>query len=119
MERKKFRTVYYYKNYFPDYLSGLNSRIQKKFKWILIFVEEIDRIPVKFLKHLEGTDGLYEIRVEFEANAYRIFCFFDEGQIIVVLNSFQKKSEKTPKKEIDLALKLKKQYFDEKKQKSH
>ena len=115
MERKKARTVHYYRNYYFDYLDELSLRVQKKFSWILDFVETIDRIPVKFLKHLEGTDGLYEIKVEFEGNAYRIFCFFDQGRIIVVLNCFQKKSEKTPQKEIELALKLKKQYFHEKK----
>lgn len=114
MKEKKYRTVYYFSNYYFDYLNKLNHRVQKKFRWILTFIQEVDRIPVKFLKHLEGTDGLYEIRVEFEGNAYRIFCFFDKGQIIVVLNCFQKKSEKTPHKEIELALKLKKQYFNEK-----
>ena len=64
---------------------------------------------------MEGTDGLYEIRVEFAGNAYRIFCFFDEGLLVVVINSFQKKTQKTPKQELELALKLKKQYFIDKK----
>ena len=64
---------------------------------------------------MENTDGIYEIRVEYEGNIYRIFCFFDEGNLIVLINSFQKKSQKTPKNEIELAKKLKRQYFIDKK----
>jgi phage-related protein len=64
---------------------------------------------------LTGTDGLYEIRIEFESNIYRIFCCFDEGKIVVLFNGFHKKSQKTPKKEIDKAVKLKQEYFDKKK----
>lgn len=64
---------------------------------------------------MKNTDGIYEIRVEYESNIYRIFCFFDEGNLVVLINSFQKKSQKTPTKEIELAKKLKKQYFIDKK----
>lgn len=71
-------------------------------------------MTIKFFKHLEGTDGLYEIRIEFESNIYRIFCCFDKGNLVVLFNAFQKKTLKTPKSEIDLALKLKKQYFNSK-----
>ena len=71
-------------------------------------------VPEKFLKHLEGTEGLYEIRVKSGSNIFRVFCFFDGGRLVILLNAFQKKSEKTPKKEIVLAEKMKKQYFLEK-----
>ena len=63
---------------------------------------------------MEGTDGLYEIRVEVGSNIFRALAFFDEGQIIVVANAFQKKTQKTPKNEIELAKKIKKEYFNEK-----
>ncbi len=63
---------------------------------------------------MTGTDGLYEIRIEFESNIYRIFCCFDKGNLVVLFNGFQKKSQKTPKKEIELALKLKEEYFNSK-----
>lgn len=63
---------------------------------------------------MTGTDGLYEIRVEFESNIYRIFCCFDKGNLVVLFNGFQKKSQKTPKTEIALALKLKEEYFNAK-----
>ena len=69
------------------------------------------RIPSKFFEHITGTDRLYEIRIEFESNIYRIFCCFDKGNIVVLFNGFQKKSQKTPKSEIDKALKIKKEYF--------
>jgi len=74
-----------------------------------------ERIPAKFFKHLSGTDGLFEIRIEFQSNIYRIFCCFDEGDLVVLFNGFQKKSQKTPKQEIDKALKLKEEYFELKK----
>jgi phage-related protein len=74
-------------------------------------VRKVEFIPKRFFQHVENTEGLYEIRVEFESNIYRIFCFFDKGNLIILINSFQKKTQKTPKREIELAEKLKKQYF--------
>jgi phage-related protein len=78
-------------------------------------VKTLDFIPKKYFQHVESTEGLFEIRVEFKSNIYRIFCFFDEGNLVVLINSFQKKSQKTHKTEIELAKKLKKQYFIDKK----
>ena len=80
-----------------------------------MIIKNVQNIPKKFLDHLTGTDGLYEIRIEFESNIYRIFCCFDKGNIVVLFNGFQKKTQKTPKKEIDIALKLKNKYFNSKK----
>lgn len=74
----------------------------------------IERVPEKYLKHLTGTTGLYEVRVEVGSDIYRVFCFFDKGQLIILVNGFQKKTQKTPTNEIELAEKLKKQYFNEK-----
>ncbi|MTI28711.1 type II toxin-antitoxin system RelE/ParE family toxin, partial [Fulvivirga kasyanovii] len=71
-------------------------------------------IPERYLKHLTNTEGLYEARIQLGSNIWRVFCFFDNGQLVILLNGFQKKSQKTPKKEIDKAIKLKKQYYDEK-----
>lgn len=67
---------------------------------------------------MEGTDGLYEIRIEFESNIYRVFCCFDKGNLVILFNAFQKKTQKTPKNEIDLAQKLKDEYFNSKKKKN-
>ncbi|MCL2074786.1 MAG: type II toxin-antitoxin system RelE/ParE family toxin [Marinilabiliaceae bacterium] len=77
-------------------------------------IESIEKIPEKYLKHIKGTSGLYEIRVEVGSNIYRVFCFFDKGQLVVLINGFRKKTQKTPKNEIELAEKLKKEYYDEK-----
>jgi len=73
-----------------------------------------ERIPIKFFQHLSGFDGLYEVRVEYEGNIYRIFSCFDEGNLVVLFNGFQKKSQKTPTGEIEKALKIKTEYFVEK-----
>jgi phage-related protein len=61
---------------------------------------------------MSGTDGLFEIRIEFQSNIYRVFCCFDEGNLVVLFNGFQKKSQKTPKQEIDRALRIKDEYFN-------
>jgi len=71
-------------------------------------------VPEEYLKHLEGTEGLYEIRVRQGGDIFRIFCFFDEGQLVVLANGYQKKTQRTPKTEIEKALRIKKQYEQEK-----
>jgi phage-related protein len=71
-------------------------------------------IPEKFFKHLEGTDGLFEIRIKAGSDIFRIICFFDEGNLIILLNGFQKKSVKTPKREIEKAERLKNNYYEDK-----
>ena len=81
---------------------------------MLFVVTVANRIPQKFFQHLEGTNGLYEIRVEFQGNIYRIFCCFDEGQVVILFNGFQKKTQKTPSGELEKAVKIMNEYFDEK-----
>lgn len=83
--------------------------------WTFKVIETIEKIPTDYLKHLEGTDGLYEVQVQFGSDIFRIFCFFDGGKLVVLMNGFHKKTQKTPKKEIDKALKIKKEYEDERK----
>ena len=78
-------------------------------------IEEIDRVPETYLKHIESTSGLYEIRVKFGRDIFRIFCFFDKGKLIVLANGFQKKTKKTPKQEIETALRIKEEYEHESK----
>ena len=73
-------------------------------------VEDLQRVPETYLKHIENTDGLYEIRVQLGSDIFRIFCFFNQGQLVVLANGFQKKTQKTPKKEIEMALKIKVEY---------
>ncbi len=110
----KFRKVFYYKDYYLNYFYTLKPDVQKKFNWTLQLIQNLEYVPTKYFKHLTGSSGLYEIRVENRTNIYRVFSFFDEGKLIILINGFQKKTQKTPVNEIDKAEKLKKQYFDEK-----
>ena len=114
MDEKFLRDIYYYKNFYLDFFETLRPEVKKKFNWTLQLIAKINHVPEKYFKHLTGTTGLFEIRVEIGSDIFRVFSFFDEGQLIVLVNGFQKKSLKTPKKEIEIAEKLKKQYFDEK-----
>jgi phage-related protein len=114
MENKqKVRTIIFYKNYFQDFYLKQRNKVQVKIIWTLDLIEELPRISETYLKHIGGTDGLYEIRVQFGGDIYRIFCFFDLGRLVVLMNGFEKKSQKIPKKEIELALKIKREYEQE------
>ncbi len=114
MESHFVRDIFFYKDYYLDFKVTLKPDVQKKFDWTLQLVATLERVPEKYFKHLTGSTGLYEVRVEVGSDIYRVFSFFDKGQLVILLNGFQKKTQKTPKKEIELAEKLKKQYFDEK-----
>jgi phage-related protein len=108
------RKIFYYKNYYLDFFGTLKDDVKKKFNWTLKLIATLERVPTKYFKHIQNSTGLYEIRVESGGNIFRVFCFFDKGKMIILVNGFQKKPQKTPKKEIEMAEKLKKQYFDEK-----
>jgi phage-related protein len=114
MEEKKIRNIFAYKNYFLDFFQKLKPKVKEKILWTFMVIETVEKIPSDYFKHMEGTDGLYEIRVQFGNDIFRIFCFFDEGKLVVLTNGFQKKTQKTPKKEIDKALKIKDEYQNEK-----
>ncbi len=109
------REIIFYKNYFIEFYISQNERVQEKIEYVLNLVKTVDKIPAKFLKHIEGTDGLYELRIKYGNNIFRIFCCFDEGRLVILFNAFQKKTKKTPKKEIEKGLKLKQEYFLNKK----
>ncbi len=109
------RQIIFHGNYFIDFYMDQNEKVQEKIEYVFKVLKTVQNVPKKFLEHMTGTDGLYEIRIEFESNIYRIFCCFDRGNIVVLFNGFQKKTQKTPKKEIQLALKLKNEYFELKK----
>jgi phage-related protein len=111
----KKRDLFFYKDYFREFYDGLTWKVQKKILWTLEIIEKIDRIPEIYFKHLENTDGLYEIRVQVGNNIYRIFCFFDKNDLVVVGHGFQKKTQKTPQQELNRAEKIKKEYYEEKK----
>lgn len=112
---KEERKIIFHKSHFIEFYLQQKENVQEKFEYVFKVIKSVQNVPTKFLKHIEGTDGLYEIRIEFESNIYRIFCCFDKGNLVVLFNVFQKKTQKTPNKEIELALKLKDDYFNSKK----
>ena len=108
------REIKFYRQYFHDFFNALSEKIRNKIDYVLFVITVTEQIPVKFFKHIEGNEGLYEIRVEYGGNIYRIFCCFDEGNIVVLFNGFHKKTQRTPQKEIDKALEIQKMYFNDK-----
>lgn len=113
--KKKRRTIIFYKTYFDDFFKEQKQKVKDKIIWTFELIEELQRVPETYLKHIENTEGLFEIRVQLGSDIFRIFCFFDQGQLVVLANGFQKKTQKTPKKEIEKALKIKEEYEKEKK----
>ena len=113
-EKQKYRTIIFYKSYFQSFFEKQNKKVKAKIVWTFDLVEDLQRVPESYLKHIENTNGLYEIRVQLASDIFRFFCFFDKGQLVVLANGFQKKTQKTPKKEIELALKIKAEYENEK-----
>lgn len=111
----KWRTIVFYKSYFESFFKEQEDRVKKKIIWTLQLIEEVQHVPKTYFKHLEGTDGLYEIRIQLGNNIFRIFCFFDKEKLVVIMNGFQKKTQKIPKTEIQRALTIKKEYEQERK----
>ena len=100
---------------FKEFFAEQREKVQDKITWTLELIEEIERVPETYLKHIEETEGLYEVRIKQGSDIFRIFSFFDKGKLVVLANGFQKKTQKTPRKEIEKALKIKKEYEDENK----
>ena len=110
----KKREVITYKSYFTEFFEEQSPKVRMKIIKILDIIEQIERIPASYLKYIEGTNGLFEIRVQLGNNIFRIFCFFDGNKLVVLLSGVQKKTQKTPSKEIDKASRLMAEYYEEK-----
>ncbi len=106
------RTIVPYKSYFWAFYDPLQAKEKEKVDYVLQIVIFAQQIPTKFFKHLE--DGIYEIRIESKGNIYRVFSFFDDLKIVVLLHGFQKKSQKIPRREINRAKQLRKNYYEDK-----
>lgn len=104
-----------YKEYFADFYKAQEDKVQEKIEYVLDLVRFERQVPKKFFKALQNTDGIYEVRVITTFKSIRILCFFDDGNLVVLVNCFVKKTQKTPRKEIKLAEKLKKEYLNDKK----
>ena len=109
------REIRFYKNYFIDFFISQDIKVQEKIEYAFKLIRTVERVPEKFLKHIKNTDGLYEIRIKYRSDIFRIFCCFDEGRVVILFNAFQKKTRKTPKNEIRKGLELKQEYFQNKK----
>lgn len=110
----KVREVIAFENYFEDFLLRQPKKVQDKIFKIIEAIETLERVPSNYLKHLTGTNGLYEARIQLGSNIWRVFCFFDGEKLVVLINGFQKKTQKTPKKEIEKALKIMAEYYKQK-----
>lgn len=108
------RQIIFHEHYFQEFYLEMSDSVKEKIGYVFRVIKTVDKVPDKFLKHIQETDGLYEIRIEVGSNIYRVFCCFDKGNLVVLFNGFQKKTQKTPKSEIELALKLKSEYFKSK-----
>ncbi|WP_114749240.1 type II toxin-antitoxin system RelE/ParE family toxin [Pleomorphovibrio marinus] len=108
------RKIIFYENHFMEFYQDQDEKVKSKIQYVFELIKQVERVPKKFLDHIKGTDGLFEVRVEYQSNIYRIFCCFDEGRLVVLFNGFQKKTQKTPKKEIEKAERLMKEYFQSK-----
>lgn len=111
---EKVREVIAYKHYFESFLRKQNTKAQDKIYKVIEIIETYERVPSNYLRFLKGTNGLYEARVKLGSDIWRVFCFFDKGKLVVLLNGFTKKTQKTPQKEIDKAVRLMKMYYEEK-----
>ena len=108
------REIGFYENHFIDFYLKQTLVVRKKIDWTLLLLRNNRIVPDKFLKNLTNTNGLWEVRVSAGNGIFRFFCFFDKGNLIILLSGFQKKTQKTPKKEIKKAERLKEEYFKNK-----
>ena len=108
------RQIIFYKHYFNEFYAELAEDVRTKLNNVMKLVKTADRIPVKFFRIINTVKGLCEISMEWQGNIYRVFCCFDKGNIVVLFQGFQKKSQKTPQSQIDLAKKLMNEYFNDK-----
>ncbi len=112
---EKIREIIAYKKYFEDFLKSQPVKVQNKIFKIIEAIETLERIPTTYLRLITGTNGLYEARIQLGSDIWRVFCFFDKGRLIILLNGFQKKTEKTPKNEIEKAINLMNEYYGNRK----
>ena len=111
---ERIRHIKLFKNYFKDFYINQIEVVRDKINYVLRLVETQKVIPKRFFRAIEGVDGLFEIRVEAEGNIFRIFCCFDDGSLIILFHGFQKKTDKTPKREIERAVMIMREYFKSK-----
>ena len=108
----KYREVITYKDYFEEFFKKQSRKVQDKIIKVLDILETVERVPITYLKYIEGTNGLFEVRVQLGSDIFRIFCCFDGNRLVVLFSGFQKTTQKTPSKEIDRAVRIMNEYFN-------
>lgn len=108
----KYREVITYKDYFEEFFKKQSRKVQDKIIKVLDILETVERVPITYLKYIEGTNGLFEVRVQLGSDIFRIFCCFDGNRLVILFSGFQKKTQKTPSKEIDRAVRIMNEYFN-------
>jgi phage-related protein len=111
---EKVREVVAFENHFSDFLKKQPIKVQNKIFKIVEAIETLEKVPSNYLKSIIGTNGLYEARIQLGSDIWRVFCFFDKGRLVILLNGFVKKTQKTPKNEIEKANQLMIKYFKSK-----
>lgn len=110
----KKRELFFFRNYFEEFFTQQTRKVQDKILWTFKVIEELDHIPENYLKFIKNSSGIYEVRVQVGSNIFRIFCFFDVDNLVVIGHGFQKKTQKTPKQQIEQTEQIKKEYYDSK-----
>ena len=108
----KLRTVIAYKHYFADFIATLSKAESNKIQYVLDLLKLENRVPRHYIKFIR--DGVYELRVSYGNNEFRIFFIYDGDTVVVLFNAFKKKTQKTPDNEIKKAIKLKEEYYEAK-----
>ncbi|MBO5251919.1 MAG: type II toxin-antitoxin system RelE/ParE family toxin [Bacteroidaceae bacterium] len=109
------REIHFYKHYFNEFYISQSEKVRRKIAQTLVWLQTLDRLPITILKSITGKKGLFEIRIEFGGDIFRVFCCFDKGSLVILFNGFQKKTQNTPSGEIEKAEKLMNEYFENKK----
>ena len=119
MKTQFIRQLVVFEDHFKEFRKTLDKEALKKLYQVLTLIMKVEVVPIRFLKAIRGRKGLYEIRSEYEGNNYRVFCCFDEGNLVILFNGFQKKTQKTPVEQLDKAEALMKKYFEQKRNKKN
>ena len=119
MKPQFIRQLLVFEDHFKEFRKTLDKETLKKLYQVLTLIMKVEIVPIRFLKAIRGRKGLYEIRSEYEGNIYRVFCCFDEGNLVILFNGFQKKTQKTPVEQLDKAEALMKKYFELKRNKNN
>jgi phage-related protein len=114
------RTVIFYKTIdgkcpVQEFLDSLSAKVAQKVLWTLSLLEDLEIVPSTYLKKLTGADNIWECRVQYASNIYRIFCFFDSHSVVVLTHGLVKKSKKTPQREIERAESYRKDFLGRRK----